>query len=93
MSENTSENTVQVALDGSVLLVHRDDVVRDSGGKVSGVRPRGHCNGSEARAPKVCARPRTSLPVRRQRGARVTCPVGRKLCRQPLGAERLGLCG
>jgi hypothetical protein len=49
MSENTSENTVQVALDGSVLLVHRDDVVRDSGGKVSGVRPRGHCNGSETR--------------------------------------------
>jgi hypothetical protein len=32
-----------------VLLVHRDDVVRDSGGKVSGVRPRGHCNGSETR--------------------------------------------
>lgn len=42
-----SKDTVQITLDGDVLLVHRDDVVRDSDGNVIGVRPRGHGDGSE----------------------------------------------
>lgn len=43
-----SEDTVQVTLDGDVLLVHPDDVVRDESGRVVAVRPRGHGDGSEA---------------------------------------------
>jgi hypothetical protein len=43
-----TEETVQVVLNGDVLLVHPDDVMRDSDGNVIAVRPRGHGDGSEA---------------------------------------------
>lgn len=43
-----SESTIQITLDGDVLLVHPDDVVRDETGSVIGVRPRGHGDGSGA---------------------------------------------
>ncbi len=41
------DDVVQVSLDGALLLVHRDDVVRDEDGNVIAVRPRGHGLGSE----------------------------------------------
>lgn len=41
------EYVVQVTLDGAVLTVHREDVVRDEDGNVIAVRPRGHGHGSE----------------------------------------------
>jgi hypothetical protein len=78
-----SEDTVQVTLDGDVLLVHPDDVVRDESGRVVAVRPRVMATGQKRKAPRDSVRPRRNLQGVRDELLNVFCEAedaqGRRL--------------
>ncbi len=68
---------LQVALDGALLTLHREDVVRDEEGNVIAVRPRGHGEGSEGEGTEGL-RSALGLPLSCER-ANVSGPVGVKV--------------